>query len=316
MLRNIPDAPTRTVLAQLPNDLAVFSAAPDVDARRSALRLLATKYGPDPAAVARIVDVIAPAPEGDIPIRLYIQQNAERGHSVPLVVHFHGGGWALGDAEAYERICRAYCAAGRCVVADVQYRRAPEHRFPAALDDCMAALFWLAEQAPALGADAKRIVVTGDSAGGSLAAAVCRRTSIPVALQILVYPMTTVSTMADYPSRRRFGKGEFFLTQFDINRARAEYCRAPVDAESPDVSPLLATDLSRVPPALIITAGLDPLRDEGAAYARQLREAGVAVTYRCTPRTIHGFVLFAGAIPKGRRVLVHIGRAIQAVKPR
>lgn len=315
MLWNDPDAPTRVFLARLEHDLARLPLSPGVEARRAFLQVMADKYGPAPSSVARVEDVFAKGRAGQVPVRLYFPHGAQSTYPLPLMVHLHGGGWALGDAKTYERVCRAYCAAGRCIVADVQYRRAPENKFPAAIEDCETALSWLAGHTAAMGADTGRIVVVGDSAGGALAAVLCRRTRVPVALQILLYPMTTVSTNADYPSRRRFGGGKYFLTQSDIDRAREEYCSQAVEVDSPDVSPLLARDVSHVPPALIVTAGLDPLRDEGAAYARHLKAAGVRVEYICVPRTIHAFVLFAGAIPKGMRTIARIGHTIRTVKP-
>jgi acetyl esterase len=230
-------------------------------------------------------------------------------------LHIHGGGWVIGDPDGYERVCRAYCDAGRCVVVDVHYRRAPENKYPAALEDCEAALSWAAANAADLGADPRRVVVTGDSAGGNLAAALCQRTTSPVALQVLVYPVISAQARADFPSRAELGDGRFFLRDADIRRAETEYLSDPREGEEPGASPILARQdvLARLPPTLIVTAGLDPLRDEAKAYADRLAAAGVAVDYVCVEGTIHAFVLFAGCIGKGAAVVADIGRRIQAL---
>jgi acetyl esterase len=308
-----PDAETAALLTRMAVDLAGAPAEPTVEERRELLRQMAADYGPPPAPVARIEERQIPGPCGQIPLRIYWPKGA--GHDAPLLVHIHGGGWVIGDPDGYERVCRTYCDAGRCVVVDVHYRRAPEHKYPAALEDCEAALNWAVANAADLGADRRRVAVTGDSAGGNLAAALCQRATSPVALQILVYPVISAQARADFPSRAELGDGRFFLRDADIRRAETEYLSDPREGENPGASPILARReiLARLPPTLIVTAGLDPLRDEAKAYADRLAAAGVAVDYVCVEETIHAFVLFAGCISKGRAVIADIGRRIQAL---
>ena len=308
---------TAALLAAMATDFAGAPADPTVEQRRQGLAAAAVLYGPEPAEVSRIEDRTAPGPHGPVPVRIYWPVGTDVGRLRPLVLHIHGGGWVLGDPDGYERIARAYCAAGDCVLVDVDYRRAPEHKFPMALDDCLAALAWAAANARALGADPARIVVTGDSAGGHLAAGVCQQTSIPVALQILVYPVMTASENPKLASRKALGDGRYFLREFDILRAETEYFDADAGREAAPASPLLASRevLGCQPPTLVITAGLDPLCDEGAAYARALRRAGVAAREWRIKGTIHAFVLFAGRIGVGRKVIDRIGRRIRQVRP-
>lgn len=303
---------TAALLAAMATDFAGAPAEPTVDQRRQGLNIAADLYGPAPAAVGRIENRVAPGPHGPVPVRIYWPTGGDVARLRPLVVHIHGGGWVLGDPDGYERVCRAYCAAGDCVVVDVDYRRAPEHRHPTALDDCLAALAWAAAHARALGGDPARIVVTGDSAGGHLAAATCQETSVPVALQILVYPVMSASARADFPSRRALGDGSYFLREFDILRAETEYFSPDDDREQAPASPLLASRavLARQPRTVVVTAGLDPLCDEGAAYVQALKRAGVRAREWRVKGTIHGFVLFAGRIGKGREVIRRIGRAV------
>lgn len=308
-----PDSETAALLTRMAVDLAGAPAEPTVEERRGLLRRMASDYGPPPAPVDRIEERQIPGPRGPIPLRVYWPKAVRPG--APLLVHIHGGGWVIGDPDGYERVCRAYCDAGRCVVVDVHYRRAPEAKYPAALEDCEAALNWAAANAADLGADPRRIVVTGDSAGGNLAAALCQRATAPVALQVLVYPVISAQARADFASRAELGDGRFFLREADIRRAETEYLSDPREGEEPGASPILARRevLARLPPTLIVTAGLDPLRDEAKAYADRLTEAGVAVDYVCMEGTIHAFVLFAGCIGKGRAVIADIGRRIQAL---
>jgi len=310
-----PDAETSALLAAMAVDFADVPVEPTVQDRRAMLRRMALAYGPAPALIARVEDREIPGPGGPIPLRIY-WPDEPAGSPPPLVLHIHGGGWAIGDPEGYERVCRAYCAAGGCVVVDVHYRRAPEHKYPAALEDCEAALTWAAKEAGSLGADPTRVVVTGDSAGGNLAAALCQRARIPLALQVLVYPVISASAHADFPSRPALGDGRFFLRDADIRNAEAEYLPDPTAGEEPGASPILSADpvIASLPPTLIVTAGLDPLRDEGSAYAERLAAAGVPVEHVCVEGTIHAFVLFAGRISKGAAVIAEIGRRIRALR--
>lgn len=286
---------------------------PTLAERRAGLAAAVAAFGPPPAPVGSAEALAIPGPNGPVPVRIY--RPAGEAVGAPLVLHIHGGGWAIGDVESYAPVARAYCAAGRCVVVDVDYRRAPEHRHPVALEDCRAALAWAAAHAAELGADPRRIVVAGDSAGGHLAAGLCQTTDIALAGQVLVYPVTSASAHADFASRRELGDGRWFLREFDILRAETEYFAPGEDRERAPASPLLAESavLARQPPALVITAALDPLADEGGAYAQRLAAAGVPCEYVCVEGTIHGFVLFAGAIGAGRAAIARIGAWIAAI---
>ena len=179
----VAEPQTAALLARMAADFADAPADPTIAERREALRVMSALYGPPPAPVAKIEDLSVPGPEGAIPLRIYRPLDQEAG--APLILHLHGGGWTVGDPDAYAPVCRAYCAAAGAVVVDVHYRRAPEHRYPAALEDAEAALAWAAANAGALGADPRRLVVAGDSAGGNLAAALCQRSPVPLALQVL-----------------------------------------------------------------------------------------------------------------------------------
>ncbi|MFA7261678.1 MAG: alpha/beta hydrolase [Caulobacter sp.] len=306
---------TAALLARMAGDFAGAPAEPSVEERRQGLAAAALLYGPEPAVVARVETAAAPGPNGPVPLRIYRPLGAPR--RGPAAIHIHGGGWVLGGPDSYERVARAYCAASGCVVVDVDYRRAPEHRYPVALEDCLAALDWVRRNARRLGVDRRRLVVTGDSAGGHLAAAVCQQTRVQVALQILVYPVTSASARANFASRRDLGDGRYFLREFDILRAETEFFAADVDRERAPASPLLArpSTLRRQPPTVVITAGLDPLADEGAAYAAAIRDAGGRSEEIRVEGVIHGFVLFAGQIGRGREIIAEIGRRIAETRP-
>ncbi len=216
----------------------------------------------------------------------------------PVIVYFHGGGWVVGSLDSHDGTCRALARASGCVVVAVDYRLAPEHPFPAGLDDAQAAFTQVHDHPERFGGIPGAVAVMGDSAGANLAAALCLRTRddgpAPVA-QLLVYP--AVDLRLDRPSIATFGEG-FFLSREDMHWFRDQYLTAPSQIVHPEVSPLLADDLSGLPPAAIWTAGFDPLRDEGQAYAAALREAGNEVVEVCLRDQIHGF-FGMGVLPGG-----------------
>ena len=232
---------------------------------------------------------------GPRPARLYRPRGGAA--PTPVVVFFHGGGWVLGDLDSYDGLIRSLCVLSGAAFVSVDYRLAPEHPFPAGLDDALAATRWTAEHAHLLGADPGRLAVMGDSAGGNLAAVASQQASLAggpaIAAQYLIYPMIDVSRPhAAYPSRDAYGGGDYFLTRAAIDGTLGWYLAHEGAADDPRVSPLLAPDLAGLPPTTIIVAGHDPLRDEARAYFDRLCGAGVDATYRAFDSTIHGFVSF------------------------
>src|SRR5712671_4021544 len=243
---------------------------------------------PDPMPVAETRDLTIPGPGGPIPARLY---RATATGNLPVRVFFHGGGWVVGDIETHDTVCRHLANRAECAVVSVDYRLAPEHKFPAAVEDSYAAALWVADNAAALGVDPARLAVGGDSAGGNLAAAVslmARDAGAPrICYQLLIYPATDAAMRHD--SIARFAEG-YVLTRSTMRWFYDQYLRIPEDAADWRVSPLLASDLAGLPPAFVLTAGYDPLCDEGDAYAARLAAAGVPVTHRRFPGQVHGFV--------------------------
>ncbi len=278
-----------------------------VDARAGLLEMTLQMDAPRQEVAKRIERTI-PGPAGAIPVRIYWPEDPAAASSRPILLLFHGGGWAIGDMDTHENMSRFYCNAANLIVINVDYRLAPEHKFPAGLEDCYAALAWAAENAAAIGGDAGRIAVTGDSAGGNLSAALCQMTKAKggpaIAFQALTYPAVDLRDEAQdiYPSRKDFAEG-YFLTRGDMDWLAEMYFNSPEDAADARVSPMLAQDLTGLPPALVTTAGFDPLRDEGKAYADRLAQAGVPVEYKCFETTIHGFYSFSGALDVGRQGL-------------
>jgi acetyl esterase len=261
----------------------------DVVAARSQLRILAASFKQD-IPVAGVTNLSIPGPAGPIPARHYHTAEAE----APLLVFYHGGGMSIGDLDTHDDLCRVICRDGGVHVLSVDYRRAPEHKAPAAPDDAFAAYQWALDHAAELGADPARVAVGGDSAGGNLAALTSQRarnegTRLP-ALQLLLYPVTTYS--GETRSQTLFAEG-YFLTKRGIDWFRHNYLGGTdVDVADPRVSPLLADDFSGLPQALVLTAGFDPLRDEGNQYAEAMRAAGVTVDHREFGSLIHGFANF------------------------
>lgn len=245
-----------------------------------------------------------------LPIRIYIPRHAPE--PLPVVTFFHGGGFLLGDLDTHDVACRRLSRDADCIVVAVDYRRGPEHRFPAAVDDAWAGFHWTLDNAPSFGGDPARVGVVGDSAGGNLAAAVCllaRDAGGPSPIfQLLVYPALDFYRRAE--SHRRFGQG-FLLSSSTIDWYSANYADRS-DWDDMRASPLLAKDVSGVAPAYVVTAGFDPLRDEGRAYAARLREAGVEARHHEESTLTHGFFNMAGVIPAARVAGQSIARELHA----
>jgi acetyl esterase len=262
--------------------------------------------------VAEIRGVSIPGPAGVIAARHY--RPTTGGAAAPLLVFLHGGGWVLGDLDSHDSACRLISREAGVHVLAVDYRRAPEHRAPAALDDALAAYRWAREHAGDLGADTRRVAVGGDSAGGNLAAVltrVARDAGDPLpCLQWLIYPLTDMR--GETRSRSLLGDG-FLLTKHDTEWFQDTYLGpSGLDRTDPLASPLLADDLSGLPPALVVTAGFDPLRDEGAQYAARLREAGVTVDHRQLPSMTHGFMnlnVLGGGVARANAEVISALRA-------
>ncbi|HEX6424401.1 MAG TPA: alpha/beta hydrolase [Acidimicrobiales bacterium] len=249
--------------------------------------------------VASVADRMVPGPAGDVPVRVYVP-TTEPGPR-PVVVYFHGGGWVIGSIETHDATTRAIAAGSGATVVSVDYRLAPEHPFPAAIDDALAAVRWVAAKAADLDVDPSRLVVAGDSAGGNLAALAAielRDTPVDVAFQLLVYPVTD-GTFA-HPSMDENAEG-YFLTRATMDWFWRNYV-GDGDWTGPRVSPMHvpAEALRGLPPALVLTAEYDPLRDEGEAYAARLADAGVDVTVHRYDGMIHGFFAMREMVPEGK----------------
>jgi acetyl esterase len=276
---------------------------------RKAFRELA---GRDAEAVelASVEDRMIPGPAGPIPVRIYAPEPGAG--PLPLLVYFHGGGFVLCDLDTHDPTCRALAKRAGCVVVSVDYRLAPEARFPAAPEDCFAAARWAAANAASLGADPRRVAVAGDSAGGNLAAVVsilARERGGPALVhQLLVYPVTDWSF--DTASYRENAEG-YLLTRDMMSWFRGHYFAKPGDATDPLAAPLRAPDLRGLPPATVLSAEFDPLRDEGEAYAARLREAGVPTTLTRYDGMFHGFFGMTARIDRAREAVDDATRALR-----
>lgn len=251
---------------------------------------------------AGVADRAIPGPAGDIPIRIYTPQGAG---PFPLLVYFHGGGFVVGSIDDADVMCRTLCGGVGCVVVSVGYRLAPEHKFPAASDDCLAATRWVALHATELAADPDRLAVGGDSAGGNLATVTALRIrdegGPPLCGQLLIYPVADYHTP---PTSSYLANANGYLLTRDMMIWFWEhYLNHAGEAEDPRAAPLRAPDLSGLPPALVITAEFDPLRDEGERYAERLRQAGVPVVLSRYSGMIHGFLLFGELFEESRRAM-------------
>ena len=262
------------------------------------------------AEMASVAERVIPGPAGDIPVRVYVP-TSDPGPR-PVLVYFHGGGWVIGDLDTHDGTVRALAEGSGATVVSVDYRRAPEDPFPAAIDDCVAAVRWVADNAGELDVDAGRLAVGGDSAGGNLAAIAAielRDSPVDVAFQLLIYPVTD-GTMTR-PSIDANAEG-YFLTKDTMDWFWEQYV-GPGDRTGPRVSPMHVPDgaLTGLPPALVITAEYDPLRDEGEAYGARLVGAGVEVTTSRYDGVIHGFCSMRDLVPEGKAAVDHACEALR-----
>jgi acetyl esterase len=289
-------------------------ASRDVAVARAQLRKLAAKI--DPAIAVGVTDITIPGAAGAIRARHYVPVDSAPVNGpepAPLLVFFHGGGFVIGDIDTHDGLCRLLCRDAGVHVLSVDYRLAPEHQAPAAGEDCYTAYRWALQHAAELGADPARIAVGGDSAGGNLAAVVSQQArhdgvQLP-ALQLLLYPVTQFGS--ETRSGTLFSDG-YFLTKRDMDWFRDNYLAdAAVEVTDPRVSPLRADDLSGLPPAVVVTGGFDPLRDEGNQYAEALAAAGVAVDHRQFGSLVHGFANF---FPLGGDSATAMAEIVSAVR--
>ncbi|GAA4708408.1 alpha/beta hydrolase [Brevibacillus fulvus] len=260
--------------------------------------------------VGKIENRTIPGPAGEIPIRLYYPTQEQAQY--PVLVFFHGGGWVLGSLNTHDDICCALTNRAHCLTISVDYRLAPEHKFPAAVEDAYAAVEWTYRHANQLQADPRRIAVGGDSAGGNLAAVVAllakEKQTPPLVFQLLIYPSTSLKE--DTVSKRQFAHG-YLLTEESMLWFREQYLREQADQDNPLASPLLYEDFRGLPAAYVMTAEYDPLRDEGEAYAEKLRQAGVPVQCERFAGMTHGFVSMSSYVVKGKLALDKAGEVLQ-----
>jgi len=281
---------------------------------RDGYRALAAMFGPAPE-VAKLEDRTIPGPASEIPIRVYTPEGAG---PFGVLVFYHGGGWTIGDLDTHDRECRLICNQAGCVVVAVDYRLAPEHRFPAAVDDAFAALEWVGRNAAELGGDPKRLAVGGDSAGGNLSAVVALlardRHGPPLRFQLLVYPAVDMRLdVDDYRSRVQNEDGPFLLLE-SMRYFSGHYLGdGGRSAERGDfrASPLLAASHRGLPPALVVTAEFDPLRDEGEAYARALEAANVPVRLHSFDGMPHVFFQLSAILEDGRDLIDEASAALR-----
>ncbi len=282
---------------------------------RAMLRQAILPLAGAPDDLPRVEDRAAPGPEGEIPVRFYWPPESAEDSNLPILVYLHGGGWTAGDLDTHDVMCRGFCRGGGVIVASVDYRLAPEHRFPAGLEDCEAALAWIAANAADFGGDASRLALGGDSAGGNFTAVLCqgtRRSGPPIAYQVLIQPGVDWANVDDYASWAELGGGDYFFGREGMDWVKGQYLNDPKELSDTRVSPLLAEDLSGLPSTLIVTAGYDPLIDEGKRYAEALAAAGAEVEYKCFESTIHAFMCFAGILDAGREGIEFVGGRLRA----
>jgi acetyl esterase len=304
-----PDIHMLLTLARRAGETSLVEGRTVEQARSENLEGVPVVSGP-PRPMARVESLTIPGPSGDIPARFYVALGAPRPPQ-PLLVYYHGGGWVIGDLDTHDNLCRFLAEFSGCRVLSVDYRLAPEHPFPAAVDDAIASFAWAAGQAEELCIDASRIAVGGDSAGANLSAAVCLETrgnGARPAMQLLLYPPTDAT--GGQASRDTFAEG-FLLTRNDMDWFECRYLPDGCEEADPRVSMMRAEDLSGLPPAYVATAGFDPLRDEGETYALRMREAGVQVALQRHGSLIHGFANLTAICPTARAAMLEAAGALR-----
>jgi acetyl esterase len=299
--------PKAQIVGEFVKSIRVPGYYPPLPELRQQLRTMVTLMDEPAPALPRIEDIRIPGPAGEIGARVYDATGAQAPPR-PVLAYYHGGGWVQGDLETHHGLCARLALYSGALVVSVDYRLAPEHKFPAGVEDAFAAYGWLRAHAAELGGDPGRVGVAGDSAGGNLSAVVSQlvaRAGEPVpACQVLIYP--AVDFALDTPSHREMEEAHV-IPRDRIVWYTEQYLRGDADRSDLRASPLRAPDLAGQPPTLVVTAGFDPLRDEGLAYAERLRAAGVDVVYREYPGQIHAFVSLTKAIPQGLACTLEIG---------
>jgi acetyl esterase len=288
--------PQVEMMLDLLNDYDISLSGDDISEARQQLETMVDLAGDDPVPVGDVSDFTIESEEREIPARAYVPEGEG---PFPVVAFFHGGGFVLGSIDIYDNLCRLLAMQSECLVVSVGYRLAPEHPWPAALEDCYDATLWLSRNADRFSGDGTRLAVAGDSAGGNLSATVsllARERGMPdIDRQILLYPSTAY--LEPMASRAENASG-YFLTAEDLIWFVKQYIESPFDAYNPLAFPLQACDLSELPPAFVLTCGFDPLRDEGIEYGDRLRNAGVDVEHTNYESMIHGFLNMEGIIDR------------------
>lgn len=310
------DPAARRFLDTLAASGALRAPAPAIEERRRSLAGL-LRFSGRPRAIGSIEERAFPGPASALRLRIYTPPGVPARQLLPGLLYFHGGGFVAGTLDTHDGICRALAAACRSRLLSVDYRLAPEHPFPAAVDDGCAALAWAAAHAPELGVDAARLVVCGDSAGATLAAVVCQMAAATgqsrVAGQFLLCPIMDYAAESD--SRRALAEG-YLLERATLEQDLSHYLPDGADRADPRISPLHTARLEALPPTCVHTAEFDPLRDEGAAYSERLRAAGVPGTYRCHPGMIHLFYGLGALIPYADAAFDLMGADVRALLTR
>ena len=302
------------ITAEVQEILKLRAAAPamhTLSVEEARISSAAARIQPDPPEpVARIEDFTIPGPAGDIPVRLY---SPDPDTQLPVLVYYHGGGWVIGDLDSHDPLCRTLANRANVVVLSVHYRLAPEHKYPAAADDSYAAAQWVSEHGAEIGADGSRIAVCGDSAGGNLSAVVSLmardRGGPGLRGQVLIYPVTNLDFGTD--SYRDNGDGSKGLSEDGMRWFWQHYVRTQSEGFEPYASPLRADTIADLPPALVITAEYDALRDEGELYADRLERGGVTTQLTRYDGVIHGFVGMFAAVPEGNTAVNQIAEFLK-----